>query len=86
MGDPTKPSGGTDNSFAGAIVALMHALGTTAGSKPLVAPSHILDQQIANAMGDQPVQPLGTPPAPPPQAVAPRTSLGNQSPGLGQSF
>jgi hypothetical protein len=87
MADPTKPSGGTDNSFSGAIMALMRALGTAGGSKPLVAPGHILDAQIAQALGNgTPQQPVAPPPAAVPQAPMPRTSLGNQSPGLGQSF
>jgi len=81
MGDPTKPSGGTDNSFAGAIVALMHALGSTFGSKPLVNPQGVLTAQEAAANGPMP----NTMP-PPVHNVQPPGGLGNQSPGLGQSF
>ena len=81
MGDPTKPSGGTDNSFAGAIVALMHALGSTLGSKPMVNPGGVLTAQEAAANGPQPNA------VPPPvHNYQPPGGLGNQSPGLGQSF
>jgi len=83
MADPTKP----DSGFASALVALLQHLGTTLAPKPLVAPQHVLDAQEAAAMGGQ--QPAVAPPqaaAPVPQGPVPRVPLGNQSPGLGNSW
>jgi hypothetical protein len=81
MADPVH-SAGTDNSFSGAIVALLRALGTGLGPKPLVNPGGVLTAQEAAANG--PMPPTAVPP--PVHNYQPPGGLGNSSPGLGNSF
>jgi len=85
MADPTNTvpqtvhSAGTDPSFSGAIVALMRALQSSFAPRSLTQRGPYLDQQInGNGPPVAPQGPLGNP--------QPPGGLGNQSPGLGQSF
>jgi hypothetical protein len=80
MANPTVDP--KDNSFGGAILALLKALG--AGISPGLAnrPGQIND---AVENGQLPQQP-GVAPPQVAQPMAPRVPLGNQSPGLGNSF
>jgi hypothetical protein len=86
MADPTNTvpqtvhSAGTDPSFAGALVALMHALQSSFAPKALTQRGPMLDQQIAGGVPAPAAAqgPIGNP--------QPPGGLGNQSPGLGQSF
>lgn len=76
-------SGGTDSSFSGAIIALMRALQSSFAPKSMTQRGQFLDQRIN---GDTDQQAPGAPSAAPPQGPVPRVPLGNQSPGLGNSF
>lgn len=80
MANPTvNPN---DASFSGAILALLKALGGAISPGLAQRPNQIND---AVENGQMPQQP-GQMPVAPPQVVAPRAPLGNQSPGLGNSF
>lgn len=80
MANPTL--GSNDKSFSGAIVALLQALSQN------FAPRSITDrgQNVNNAVNGSVTQP--PPGAPPPSTLMPQATpgLGNQSPGLGNSF
>lgn len=71
-----------DSSFGSAILALLKALGGAVSPGLAQRPGAIND---AVENGQLPQQP-GPMPVAPPQAVAPRAPMGNQSPGLGNSF
>lgn len=80
MANPTvNPA---DTGFSSAILALLKALGGAISPGLAQRPAAIND---AVANGPLPQQPGVAPPAAV-QPVAPRAPLGNQSPGLGNSF
>lgn len=68
-----------DTGFSSAILALLKALGGAISPGLAQRPAAIND-----AVENGQLQPA--PGAPPPQTMAPRGPLGNQSPGLGNSF
>jgi hypothetical protein len=80
MADPVQIKSGTPG-FAGAIVDLMRALQSSFAPRSVVNRGAVLNNAID---GQVPTAPSSPPPAN--AAPAPRTSLGNQSPGLGNSF
>jgi len=79
MANPTvNPN---DASFSSAILTLLKGL---AGA---ISPSLVQRPGVINQAVEGNVAPQNVPPqAPAPQQVAPRAPLGNQSPGLGNSF
>lgn len=81
MANPTVDP--NDNSFGGAILALLKALGGAISPALANRPGQIND---AVENGALPQQPGVVPPPQVAQPIAPRVSLGNQSPGLGNSF
>lgn len=80
MANPTvNPN---DSSFSSAILALLKALGGAISPGLTNRPGTINDAVENGALPQRPM-----PVAPPVvQPIAPRVSLGNQSPGLGNSF
>lgn len=81
MANPTVDP--NDKSFGGAILALLKALGGAISPALTQRPG-----QINDAVENGPMPPRVPPVAvnPTAQQVPPRTSLGNQSPSLGNSF
>ena len=72
MADPVH-SAGTDPSFGGAIVALMRALSSSFAPRGLVQRPQVINGAVEQAAGA-------------PQGAPSSGGLGNQSPGLGNSF
>jgi hypothetical protein len=81
VNDPVQVRTGTPG-FAGAIIDLMRALQSSFAPRSLTQRGQYLNQRI-NDETDQ--QAPGAPSAAP-AGPAPRVSLGNQSPSLGNSF
>lgn len=80
MADPTVDP--NDKSFSGAILALLKALGGAVSPGLAQRPAAINDA-VQNGSMPQQMPPAA---AVPPQPMAPRAPIGNQSPGLGNSF